>query len=75
MNWFWLDRPDGTYVQVGLGLGPDAPDGHYSLEHRDGATERHVRVFVTDLDVVAAAFRAFASGDETWRSAHTWTEV
>ena len=44
-NWYaWLERPEGTYVQVGLGPNAGAPDGRYCLEYRDGSAERHVRV-------------------------------
>jgi hypothetical protein len=74
VNWFaYLERDQGTYVQIGPNAG--APNGRYSLEYRDGATERHTRVFIDDIDVVAAAFRGFATGDDSWRSAHAWTEI
>jgi hypothetical protein len=76
VNWFaWLERADGTYVQLGLGVNAGVPDGRYSLEHRDGSTERHVRVVIADLDVAVTAFRAFAIGDESWRTDHSWTEI
>ena len=75
-NWYaWLERDEGVYVQLGLGPRAGAPEDRYSLEYRDGSAEQHYRVFVDNLDDAVVAFRGFASGDATWRTAHSWTRI
>jgi hypothetical protein len=75
-NWYvWLEREEGVYVQVGFGPRAGAPEGTYSLEYRDGSADQHDRTTVDNLDDAATAFRSFADGNTTWKSAYTWTRL
>lgn len=57
-------------------MGGDAgvPEGKFALEYREGAPDRHFRTVVDDPEVIAAAFAAYAAGDDAWRSALSWAQ-
>jgi hypothetical protein len=75
-NWYTrLEREEGIYVQAGLGPGARAPEGTYCLEYREGSPGQHYRALVDNLDDITAAFTGFASGQDGWKSARSWTRL
>lgn len=75
-NWHArLEREEGVYVQIGLGLRAGAPENRYSLEYRDGSAGQHYRVFIDNLDEAAVAFHGFANNDAAWKAPHSWTQT
>ncbi|MER5642228.1 hypothetical protein ABT095_35465 [Kitasatospora sp. NPDC002227] len=62
---------------------PDLPDvfaqvwhesgGDYTLEHRDGAADRHFQVMVDGPEAVIAALTGWAGGKSDWDSGLAWS--
>ncbi|WP_405567328.1 hypothetical protein OG317_02145 [Streptomyces sp. NBC_01167] len=62
---------------------PDLPDvfaqvwheagGDYTLEHRDGAADRHFQVLVDDSEAVIAAMTGWAQRDSGWGTDLAWS--
>lgn len=75
-NWYAvLERRPGWFVQVGIGpFAGNVPPGKFALEYCEGAPDRHYRVLVDNLDDVLALFEGFATGDEAWKTAYSWTK-
>ncbi|WP_441249766.1 DUF6891 domain-containing protein [Kitasatospora sp. McL0602] len=48
-------------------------DGDYTLEHRDGAADRHFRVVVDDVEAVVAAMIGWARRDAGWDTGPAWS--
>jgi hypothetical protein len=67
-----LERPDGWYVQVGVGAQAGTRPGGYALERQDGGPSQHYRTIVIDLSEVIAAFTGFAGGDPNWSRRFAW---
>ena len=65
--------------------GPDLPDvfaqiwhesgGDYTLEHRDGAADRHFQAMVDDVEAVIAAMTGWASRKSGWDAGLDWSLV
>ncbi|MFC8449045.1 DUF6891 domain-containing protein [Kitasatospora sp. NPDC057223] len=61
------DLPD-VYAQVLHKAG-----GHYTLEHRDGAADRHFEVTVDGAEAVIAAMAGWAAQEPGWDSGLAWS--
>jgi hypothetical protein len=66
-----LDRSDQAYIQVGKS------DQGYVLEYQEGSVKDHHSSERTDLtiDEVILAFRDYASGVDSWKDRHSWSQV
>lgn len=60
------DEPD-VYVQVWHEEG-----GEYTLEYRDGGSDRHFQVLLDDVEPVIATMTAWARREPGWDAAHEW---
>ncbi|WP_020577895.1 hypothetical protein [Actinopolymorpha alba] len=76
-NWYAsLEKEPDWFVQVGVGQqAGDVPEGHYAVEYREGAPDRHYRTLMASLDDVAAVFVGFATDDQTWKNTSAWTQL
>ncbi|MFJ8111836.1 DUF6891 domain-containing protein [Streptomyces sp. NPDC096132] len=64
---------------------PDLPDvftqvwheagGDYTLEHRDGAADRHFQVMVDTPEAVIAAMTGWARREDGWESGRAWSPL
>lgn len=66
-----LERRKNFYVQVGYGDQAGAPVGHYVVEYRDGAPEKHWRSLTSSLDGLVSAFLEYLHGGMDWNSEFT----
>ncbi|MGW2650036.1 hypothetical protein ACWC2T_35320 [Streptomyces sp. NPDC001393] len=75
-NWFVvLERRKNFYVQAGYGDQAGAPRGHYVIEYRDGAPDKHWRAFSSNVDELVPAFLEYLQGGMQWASEFTWKPV
>lgn len=75
-NWFVvLERRKNFYVQAGYGDQAGAPRGHYVIEYRDGAPDRHWRAFASNLDELVSVFLEYNNGGMSWTEAFAWKLV
>ncbi|WP_433374652.1 hypothetical protein ACQPZX_04435 [Actinoplanes sp. CA-142083] len=69
-----LQRSDGVYAQVGIGLKTGSAPGSYALEHRAGPEGEHLRADTTDQDAAVLFLQRFRTGDD-WRGHHEWRQL
>lgn len=75
-SWFFvLERRKNFYVQAGYGDQAGAPRGHYVIEYRDGAPDRHWRAVSLNVDEPVLAFLEYRHGDMEWTAAFKWQLV
>ena len=74
--WFVvLDRGNEFYLQSGTGPNAGVAIGQYTLEYRDGGSDKHYRCVVHSLDPIIAAFHEYLAGNSDWRDRHQWERI
>lgn len=75
-DWFvvFKRRPD-FYIQIGFSDKAGAPRGHYVIEYRDGAPDRHWRAFASSKDELVPAFIEYVQGGMRWTGEFRWKRV
>lgn len=68
--YFIIDRADQDYIQGWLG-----DDGMYQLEYREDGPESHFMVHTDDAELVIRTMWAWATRDDSWRTAVDWMFV
>lgn len=62
-----VERADQDYIQAWRG-----DDGVYQFEYREDVPESHLAVHTDDAELVIGTMWAWATGDESWRTAVDW---
>jgi hypothetical protein len=65
-----VERSDQDFIQAWLG-----DDGIYQFEYREGGPESHFVVRTDDANLVVSTMWAWATHDESWRTAVDWMFV
>lgn len=66
------ERDESTYMQASGGA-----TGGFTLEYQEGSLGRHFQCQINPLPTphVVLAFRAYARGDDVWRTTFKWQRV
>lgn len=67
-----LSQSDLSYIQVAGGC-----ETGLSIEYQDGSTDQHYASTAGDASFhdVVEAFRAYAGGDDRWKTMFEWEEI